>query len=117
MFDEEIDPEKLSTFLAQGNHWLLIAMLKGEAIGKCTAMVHKRPDKDDELYIDEIDVTPKLRQRGIAKMMLDKMLEKADEQGCEECWLGTEKDNLPAQKLYESNGAESEQILLYYLEF
>lgn len=117
LFDEPVKPNLLKAFLAESSHWLVVAVLDGQVIGKATAMVHKRPDKEDELYLDEIDVIPEFRQRGVGKRILVKMLELANERDCEECWLGTEKDNIPARKLYESNGAESEECVLYYLEY
>ena len=117
LFDEPVKPDLLSAFLAEPTHWLVVAVLDGRVIGKSSAIVHKRPDKPDELYLDEIDVIPEHRRRGIAKKILDHMLVLADERGCEECWLGTEKDNIAARKLYESNGAKAEGIVLYYLEY
>ncbi len=117
LFDNPVSPMRLRAYLAEPTHWLVVAVLDGKVIGKCTAMVHKRPDKEDELYIDEIDVIENLRRNGIAKLMLSKILELADEHGCEECWLGTEQDNIAARKLYESNGAKAEDFVLYYLEY
>lgn len=117
LFDEPVKPELLKAFLAEANHWLVVAVLDGEVIGKATAMVHHRPDKEDELYLDEIDVIPSFRRNGIAKAILAKILEMADARGCDECWLGTEKDNIAARKLYESNGAKAEEFVLYYLDY
>lgn len=117
LFDKPVQSGLLKSFLAEETHWLVAALLDGLVVGKATAMVHRRPDKEDELYLDEIDVIPDLRRKGIAKMMLEKVLEMADAWGCEECWLGTEKDNIPARKLYESNGAKPEEFVLYYLEY
>lgn len=117
LFDNPVNSTLLNAYLAEPNHWLVIAKLDGTVIGKCTAMVHKRPDKKDELYIDEIDVIEKLRCNGIGKRILAKILELADERDCEECWLGTEKDNIAARKLYDSFGAKSEEFVLYNLEY
>lgn len=117
LFDEPVRPELLTAYLAEQTHWLVAAVLNDQVIGKATAMVHRRPDKEDELYLDEIDVIPSLRRNGIAKLILKKMLEMADDWGCEECWLGTEKDNIPARNLYESNGAKPEDFILYNLEY
>jgi len=117
LFDGKVKSDLLTAFLAEPTHWLVVAVLDGQVIGKATAMVHHRPDKQDELYLDEIDVIPSLRRKGIAKLILVKVLEMADDWGCEECWLGTEKDNIPARKLYESNGAEPEDFVLYHLEY
>jgi ribosomal protein S18 acetylase RimI-like enzyme len=117
LFDAPVKPGLLSAFLAESTHWLVVAVLDERVIGKCTAMVHRRPDKDDELYLDEIDVIPEFRRMGIAKKILDHVLELADQRGCEECWLGTENDNIAARRLYESNGAKAEEFMLYYLEY
>ncbi|MEO9600786.1 GNAT family N-acetyltransferase [Parasphingorhabdus sp.] len=117
LFDAPVQSNLLQSYLAEETHWLVAAVLDGVVIGKATAMVHRRPDKEDELYLDEIDVIPELRRKGIAKMILKKVLEMAEDWGCEECWLGTEKDNIPARKLYESNGAKPEDFVLYYLEY
>lgn len=117
LFDKPVREDLLSVFLDNETHWLVTAILNNQVIGKATAMVHHRPDQEDELYIDEIDVIPDLRRNGIAKLILKKLLEMADEWGCEECWLGTEKDNIPARELYESNGAKPEEFVLYYLEY
>ena len=117
LFDGELKPDLLHAFMAEPTHWLVVAVLDSEVIGKATAMVHRRPDKPHELYLDEIDVAPAHRRKGIARLILAKILEMAGERGCEECWLGTEKDNIAARKLYEANGAKAEEFLLYHLEY
>ncbi len=117
VFDAPVKDEYLSVFLADIGHVMIVAVENDMVVGKCTAIVHHRPDKPDELYIDEVDVTLALRKQGIGKMLIARMLELADEYGCAECWLGTEKDNLPAKALYESHGAQSEEIMLYYLNY
>ena len=46
--------------------------------------------------------------------LMTRFLELAAENGCEEAWLATESDNLPAQRLYESfDSAEGEAIIGY----
>lgn len=54
------------------------------------------------LYVDEVDVCADQRQRGAGKLIMQKLLQIAVEAGCEELWLGTEVDNLPANALYRS---------------
>lgn len=117
LFDQPIKPDQLTAFISEPSHWLVVAVLDGRVIGKATAMVHRRPDKDNELYLDEIDVIPSLRRMGIAKLILAKILQMADDRDCDECWLGTEKNNIAARNLYESNGAKPEDFVLYYLEY
>lgn len=46
LFDKPVDPERLRIYLAEPTHcWLVVAVLDGKVIGKCTAMVHKRPEQ------------------------------------------------------------------------
>lgn len=115
VFDESLTPDLLAPYLADANHWLLLAWAAGRVIGKCSAIVHLRPDKPSELYIDEIDVAPPHRGRGLGKALISHMLETAAAAGVAECWVGTESENEPARALYESFDAEPEPILLYYL--
>ena len=42
------------------------------------------------------------RKKGAGKAMMNKLIEIARAQGCEELWLGTEVDNSPANALYKS---------------
>ena len=54
------------------------------------------------LYVDEIDVCADQRQKGAGKAIMQKLIELAEQTGCEELWLGTEVDNAAANALYRS---------------
>ncbi len=54
------------------------------------------------LYVDEVDVCADQRRRGVGKAIMRKLIELAEEAGCEEVWLGTEVDNRAANALYQS---------------
>ncbi len=54
------------------------------------------------LYIDEVDVVANLRKCGVGSTMMNLLLAFAAENNLEEVWLGTEAENMPARKLYES---------------
>lgn len=45
--------------------------------------------------------------------MLDKMLVLGRELGCQEAWLGTEPDNLPARQLYAWRGSGGEPFVMH----
>ena len=36
--------------------------------------------------------------------------------GCEEAWVGTEPDNDPARRLYESRGVTAEPFVMYFYQ-
>ena len=66
------------------------------------------------LYIDEVDTCSDYRRQSVGSALMTRFLEHAAENGCEEAWLATESDNLPAQRLYESfDSAEGEAIVGY----
>jgi aminoglycoside 6'-N-acetyltransferase I len=87
-------------------------------VGQTAAVVHRHPDKPTELtYIDEVGVAAGYRRQGIARRMLAAMLELGKAIGCEEAWVGTEPDNLPARGLYEQRwrrgDAGAETFVMY----
>ncbi|XOV87061.1 MAG: GNAT family N-acetyltransferase [Pseudomonadota bacterium] len=59
-------------------------------------------DKARWLYVDEVDVCADMRQRGAGKAMMLMLIQLAEDEGCEDVWLGTEIDNFPANALYRS---------------
>jgi ribosomal protein S18 acetylase RimI-like enzyme len=116
VFDEPIDTDRLSAYLAEPGHHMLVALHAGEVIAQLTAVVHRHPDKPTELYIDDVGVAPNFQRKGIARRMFDEMLAFGKALGCEEAWVGTEPDNVAARRLYESRGAEAQTFVLYEYE-
>ncbi len=54
------------------------------------------------LYIDEVDVCTDQRRRGAGTALMNTLIQFARDSGCDEVWLGTEVDNVPANALYTS---------------
>lgn len=118
VFDQQIDPQRAAAYLAEPSHFMFVAIVDGVVVGQCAAVVHRHPDKPNELYIDEVGVTPTLHRRGIATRMLDAMLEFAQSIGCEEAWVGTEIDNRPARGLYRRFQPKTEgTFVMFEYEF
>jgi ribosomal protein S18 acetylase RimI-like enzyme len=113
VFDEAIDPKLLTAYLAEANHHMIVAIKDSEVVGQIRAVVHKHPDRPDELYIDNLGVTPSLQRQGIATKLLDAMLELGKSLGCAEAWLATEKDNRQAKGFYESYNTHPETMVFY----
>jgi len=63
---------------------------------------HKPYSAETWLYVDELDVTADHRQRGAGRAIMEKLIEIATEAGCEELWLGADRDNVAANALYQS---------------
>jgi aminoglycoside 6'-N-acetyltransferase I len=113
VFDVPVDPARLAAYLLESGHHMIVALHGGIVVGQTAAVVHRHPDKPTELYIDEVGVTPAFQRQGIARRMLEAMFALGRELGCEEAWVGTEPDNVPARRLYEARGAEAESFVMY----
>lgn len=103
----EYDVEALAAYLERQDT-LFVACYETSSerstlLGMASARIEIKPyGKERWLYVDEVDVCADQRQRGAGKLIMQKLLEIAEDQGCEELWLGTEVDNHPANALYNS---------------
>lgn len=117
VFDHAIDPERLKTYLAGPANWMGLALIDGLVVGMVMSVIHTHPDKPTELFLDEIGTGDDWRRKGIARALMHMLFERADAEGIEEIWLGTEPDNLPARGLYESFAHEREDAVIYYFDW
>jgi aminoglycoside 6'-N-acetyltransferase I len=117
VFDDDIDPARVTAYLAEPGHLMVLAVAGGEVVGQARGMVHRHPDLPTELYIDNLGVTPARRREGIATRLLDALVAWGREKGCEEAWVGTEPDNDGARALYQGRGSEAETFVMYFYEF
>ena len=113
VFDEAIDLKRLRAYLAEPNQHLIVALKDGKVVGQIRAVIYKHPDKVDELFIENLGVTPALRRRGVATQLLQAMLTLGKDSDCEEAWVPTERDNAQARKFYESFGIEADAAVIY----
>jgi aminoglycoside 6'-N-acetyltransferase I len=82
-----------------------------------SAVDYVHPDKAPQLWINEVGVAPSHQRRGIGRLLIDAMLAHGRALGCTEAWLGTEDNNAPARRLYESAGGLPEAFILYSWKF
>ena len=116
-FDHAIDPALLERYLANPANWMCVATKDDLVVSMCMCVIHYHPDKPTELFLDEIGTGDAWRRQGAAQLLIKKVFDRADAEGIEEIWLGTEPDNLPARALYEGTGAKGEPAIIYYLEW
>ena len=113
VFDGPVVARWTGEFLADARHHLVVAVEAGVVVGMASAVHYVHPDKAPQLWINEVGVAPTHRRRGIGRRLLDALLAHGRTLGCTEAWLGTEEDNVPARRLYESAGSTAEQFTLY----
>ena len=116
VFDAPINPERLASYLASPEHHLMVALCDGEVVGQCGAVVIRHVDTRQELYIDNLGVTPAMQRRGIGRKLLDAMLAHGKTLGCREAWVLTGPDNLRARALYDTVASAHEQPAMYVIK-
>jgi aminoglycoside 6'-N-acetyltransferase I len=114
VFDERIDPGRMHAYLRAPGHLLVLALEGAAVVGQCAAVVHRHPDKPDELYIDEVGTASSHLRRGIATAMMREMFAWGRELGCVDAWLGTELDNVEANGLYEKIRQGPGEKMIYF---
>ena len=102
VFDNELNKNLIVEFLADSRHHIVVAIDAGLVVGFASAVHYIHPDKQPELWINEVGVTPTHQRQGIGKKLLQEMLLKAKSLGCNEAWVLTNRSNTPAMKLYAS---------------
>ena len=101
------DVESLSTYLEREDTLFVtchdISSDPPTLLGIASSRIEIKPyGKELWLYVDEVDVCSDQRRKGAGKAMMQKLIEIANEKGCEEVWLGAEVENMAANALYLS---------------
>ena len=113
VFDDELVFDRIEKFLNERNHILIVACLNGRVIGQLTAMVHRHLDSPDEVYIDNLGVTPQHQRQGVATKLIERMLDIGRELGCQNVWVATDLDNEAAAALYRQTGAVGATVSMF----
>lgn len=117
VFDGPVVPARLAAYLAAPDHIMVVALEDGEVVGQVAAVIHRHPDMPDELYIDNLGVSPRHQRRGIGRRLMEAVFQAGLRRGCEEAWVATETDNGPARALYRALGpVEAESVAFYQYE-
>lgn len=102
----DYDVASLEAYLKKEDTIFLVCYDEAETktfLGMASGRLELKPyDQERWLYVDEVDVCVNQRRKGAGAAIMRKMLEIAQREDCEELWLGTEIDNIPANSLYKS---------------
>ena len=111
VFDHPLKELSVSEFLLDSRHHMAVALYSPEGeqnqkvVGFASAIHYVHPDKDPELWINEIGVAPDHRNHGVGTQLLNLLFNHARDIGCTEAWVLTERSNTSAMQLYSSVGS------------
>ena len=113
IWDMERHREQAAGWLAQlraGNRLTYVCQTGGQFIGEIS-LVFSHTDSDytapgRRAYISRLVVKPEYRRRGVGRVLVRFIAEKAAELGYKEFSIGVDLDNYPALKLYAEEGFE-----------
>ena len=95
------------------NYINLIAEENGEIVGFISSAIYKTFfHSGGTLLINELIVDKVCRGRNVGKVLLDRIVELAEELGLNEVEVGTTFDNTGAIKFYKANGLTDESVVL-----
>jgi ribosomal protein S18 acetylase RimI-like enzyme len=108
LFDHPPKPDATRRFLEQSTHHLLVAYdASGAPVGFVTGVETTHPDKGTEMFLYELGVDEPARRQGVGSALVGALAALARQRGCYGMWVGTEDDNVAAQRTYERAGAQA----------
>jgi len=117
LFDHPIKRNRAIEFLNDPRHHLILAFKEDEVIGMASGFHYVHPDKDPELFMNEVGVVEAHQNQGIGRTLVKSLMDYAKKFGCKEAWIGTEKSNVAAQKCYIAAGGEPDDEPFILFEF
>ena len=102
VFDGEVKMHLADRFLCGNHNVLVVAFDADVVVGMGSAFIYCHPDKEPEMWVNEVGVSPVHRKKGIAGRIMAELESVAIAEGWSECWLLTEADNVAANALYQS---------------
>jgi aminoglycoside 6'-N-acetyltransferase I len=116
VFDNAVQPQLATEFLADRRHHLVVARDEARIVGFASAVHYVHPDKPPELWINEVGVTPSHQRQGLARRLLHALFDVGRALGCRQAWVLTERSNTAAINLYlAAGGAEADDETVMFV--
>ena len=109
LFDDDASEPATLRFLAEPGHHLLVAYEHGAAAGFVTGVEMVHPDKGTEMFLYELGVDDRFRNRGIGTALVTALTEVARRAGCYGMWVLTDENNPAALRTYAAAGGTDPQ--------
>lgn len=107
--------EYLQDMLGRDDFHVIVALEGDKVIGGVTSYEMKMFKRETtEMFLYEIEVAEEYRRQGIAKALIEHLINICREKGIVEMFVGTERGNLPANRLYETTGGIPDSESVWY---
>jgi aminoglycoside 3-N-acetyltransferase I len=123
-FDDESEHQSFSAdeyvkkMLARDDFHVIVALENDQLIGGLTAYEMKMFKRETtEMFLYEIEVAETHRQKGVGKALIEFLKQICAEKEIVEMFVGTEKDNLAARKLYATTGCKADEDSVWFNYF
>lgn len=104
-----VTEESMRAFLADPDHYLIVAAIEQNVVGYIVAYELKRVDRDAAMMLlYEIGVLKANRKRGIGSVLIDCIKDICRERNIIKMWVIADRANIPAVKLYTETGGEED---------
>jgi len=117
LFDNPIKENRAIEFFNDSRHHLILAFSGDLVVGMASGFHYVHPDKDPELFMNEVGVIEAFQNQGIGRALVKVLWDHAKQLGCKEAWIGTEKSNVVAQKCYIAAGGKPDDEPFLLFEF
>ncbi len=117
LFDHPIKRNRAIEFFDDARHHLILAFSGDDVVGMASGFHYVHPDKDPELFMNEVGVIEAYQNQGIGRALVKSLWKHAKSIGCKEAWIGTEKSNISAQKCYSAAGGTPDDEPFILFEF
>lgn len=115
IFDYDIKMQRAKEFLTDSRHHIVFAYYEDKIIGMASGVHYVHPDKDPQLFINEVSVQKEFRTNGIGRELVKRLCEHGKELKCTEAWLGVDSSNVSARKAYaEAKGSEDPFLMVSF---
>jgi ribosomal protein S18 acetylase RimI-like enzyme len=107
--------EYLRKMLERGDFHVIVALENNELVGGLTAYeLQMFKSETTEMFLYEIEVAESHRQKGIGKALIECLKEICVRKEISVMFVGTEKENFPARRLYTSTGGEADEDSVWF---